>query len=94
MSLDKYSALLTQQLSKVIEKSIATPPVQTQLNRSPMIQLELHGVLENMRMGFLLSFIETPHRYYQVRLYAKESEFQDGINSLKEITNSLVELDR
>ena len=94
MSLEKYAATLTAQMSKNLQNSSASAPTRTQLQSFPMIQAEVHSVIDNSHVGFLMSFIQSLRRFYQVRLYAKESEFQDGLSTLKEITNSLVELGR
>jgi hypothetical protein len=65
-----------------------TPWRDTQINGLPAVQCEARGVANGIRLGFLLTCIETNEHFRAIQAWTSRSRFDRSRAELEKITNT------
>jgi hypothetical protein len=74
-----------------VSSQVTTDPTPIIINGNQAMQYELHGVVDHMKIGYIITTIETSGSYHFLIAWTLESRFGANKNALQEVTRSFKE---
>jgi hypothetical protein len=87
-----YGELVSKQMVKRLQDGEASAPQEATVGGRPALRYEIFGTISNgLRIGYLLTVVETEHRFSQVLGWTLRSEFTDRKSDLGDLATGLRE---
>jgi hypothetical protein len=92
VDINAYGELVTKQMVKRLQGGEASAPQQITVGGRPALRYDIFGTIDNgLRIGYLLTVVETQHRFSQVLGWTLRSEFDTHKDELGALANGLRE---
>ncbi len=91
-NLDFLTNLLREHMRKTVSDSVLTEPIAVTIGGYPAKQFEVSGEVENIKVSYLYSVVDTPQNFYQVITWTLTSRMENNRPKLLEVINSFKEV--
>ena len=93
MRLEEYADIVQKLEHKkdVLEGGSITGPTKTKLNGVDVVQYEMRGTVKNVKICYLMTFIESPTRWNQIMCWTMPSHWEDSQDDFRKIAESFHE---
>lgn len=89
MTLDKFTEITRDAMLKKVTEGDSTPPLPVTINGIPGKQYALEGVLNNVKISYLVTAVETSSHFCQIVTWTLRSRIDQNQAVLLRVTNSL-----
>lgn len=93
-TLEQYTSLSRNSMVAALKEPQVTDPVSMVVSGYPAMEYVLEGSVENVKVKYICTAVETPNHYYQIVTWTLPSRFQKNQAQLREITQSFKELNK
>ena len=91
-TLDEFAALSRNMMIATVKGPEATDPVPIVVSSYPAREYELAGSVENIKVKYICTAVETPKHFYQIVTWTLPSHYQKNQAKLRQVTQSFKEL--
>jgi hypothetical protein len=93
-TLAQYAAGRQGHVVTALKDSGSSAPQNVQVGDFPAVQYEIHGTSakSELKLGYVLTVVQTQHYYVQVVGWTTESHYADGVEELKKIPAGIREV--
>lgn len=74
-TLDVYSQNALAMLTKGLTELEKTPPARLTINGNSARRQEIHGVMDGIRVSYLVIMLESPNHFHQVYMWSQKSDW-------------------
>jgi hypothetical protein len=92
VTLEAFTDLTRQQVLSNINAPDATAPVAATVAKHPALQYTVRGVVENIKVVYLITVVETNTSFHQILTWTLHSRFDQNWHTLDEVTQSFREI--
>jgi hypothetical protein len=92
MDIDKYSEIIRTNALQTITSAQVSTPATTTINGYPARQCEIRGTVDNLKVAYIQSAVETPKHFYQILSWTLASRFDKNKSELEKVINSFKEV--
>jgi len=91
--LDFYTNLIRDNFKKTVTDPVLSEPLSVNINGHAAKQFETGGEMDNIKVKYIYTTVETPKNYYQIVSWTLSSRFDANRSKLAEVINSFKEVD-
>jgi hypothetical protein len=88
MTLDKFTEITRNGMLKKVTEGDSTPPLPVTINGIPGKQYALEGVINNVKISYLVTAVETSSHFCQIVTWTLRSRIDQNQSVLLRVTNS------
>ena len=88
MTLDQYTTISRDSMVSNLAASDATPPVPVTISGNAGRQYEIQGAVENVRLAYLVTTVETAAHYHQIITWTLRSRINENQMTLQQVTET------
>jgi hypothetical protein len=88
MTLDKFTDITRRKMLTKVTEGDSTPPVPVTINGNPGLQYALTGVVDIMKISYLITTVETTEHYHQIITWTLRSRADQNHSILQKVTES------
>ena len=91
MTLERFTTITSNHMISKIGSPEASPPLRTTINTNPALQYELQGVINDVKIAYLITTVETPRNFHQIITWTLRSRIDQNQSTLQKVTSSFRE---
>ncbi len=92
MDLEQYSEQTIGNILDSLQSSEVSEPETMTINGHQALQKEIRGVIDNLRVIYLHTSIESAENYHQVLVWTLQSQSEKGLPVLRDVVQSFTEV--
>jgi len=88
MTLGKFTDVTRRDTLTRVTEGDSTPPVPVTIHRNPGLQYALNGVVNSVKISYLITTVETTDHYHQIITWTLRSRADQNHSILQKVTES------
>ena len=89
MTLEGFTTMSRESVMKLVSDPQASPPATVTVAETyPGMQYGIHGRIENVRVAYLVTNVETPKDFHQIIAWTRGSRIAQNETKLQELVNT------
>lgn len=88
MTLDKFTDITRRRMLSKVDEGDSTPPLPVTINGNEGRQYLLAGVVDNLKISYLITTVETAENYHQIITWTLRSRIDKNQPILQKVTES------
>ncbi|MFC7393805.1 hypothetical protein [Scopulibacillus cellulosilyticus] len=82
--LKDYYNIVIKNMNNAVQNASSTKPVSIKINQKPALQYELSGEVENIKLSYLVTLVESPDGFHQVIFWTLKPRMNDNRQFFKD----------
>lgn len=92
LTLQEYYELVTKNMSATIENGVFGDPQSVTVNGQPALQFELRGEIEKIKIGYIITIVETDKSFSQILFWTLQNRMDQKRATYLELADTFKEI--